>query len=64
MLLVATDPSDDATLHELQTQLGGRDATSTTWCCSAYGSPEDQDKAVAERIGMWLEESSGSGARG
>jgi pimeloyl-ACP methyl ester carboxylesterase len=61
MLLAATDPWDDATLRELQTQLGRRRLTPTTWCCLVNGSPEDQDKAVAERIGMWLEESSRTG---
>jgi pimeloyl-ACP methyl ester carboxylesterase len=64
LLLAATNPSGEASLHELQTQLGGRGPTPTTWCCSVNGSPEDQDKAVAERIGLWLEESSGSRARG
>ena len=55
ILLAATDPSGGPILDQQQRVLSGAGAAPTIWC-RVEGSPDDQDKAVAERIGRWLED--------
>ncbi|HEX4246119.1 MAG TPA: hypothetical protein VHY77_11160, partial [Acidimicrobiales bacterium] len=55
-MLLATTDSTAAPLLEQQEgvlSLGGH--APTTWCCPVDDPPDDRDKAVAERIGRWLE---------
>jgi pimeloyl-ACP methyl ester carboxylesterase len=63
ILLAATDPAAGPTLHQQQRVLGGRGTALSTWCWSADGSAAERDKAVAERIGEWLGDGSGSSSK-
>jgi pimeloyl-ACP methyl ester carboxylesterase len=55
LLLVATEVIDHPTRDEVRTSLGRRGVDATTWQWSGEGGPEDRDKALAQRIGSWLE---------
>jgi pimeloyl-ACP methyl ester carboxylesterase len=55
ILLAATDPAAGPILQQQQRVLGSQGAVPSTWCWSADGSAAERDKAVAERIGEWLE---------
>jgi pimeloyl-ACP methyl ester carboxylesterase len=63
ILLAATDPAAGPILQQQLGALGGQGGARSTWCWSADGSAAERDKAVAERIGEWLEEGSGGGSR-
>ncbi|HEY2564185.1 MAG TPA: alpha/beta hydrolase [Acidimicrobiales bacterium] len=59
ILLAATDPSGSPILDQQQRVLSGGGAAPTSWCRRVEGAPDDRDKAVAERIGQWLEDGEG-----
>ena len=63
ILLAATDPAAGPILQQQLGVLGGQGRAPSTWCWSADGSAGERDKAVAERIGGWLEDGSGGGSR-
>jgi pimeloyl-ACP methyl ester carboxylesterase len=56
ILLAATHPSGGPILDQEQRVLSDAGTAPTIWCRRAEGTPDDQDKAVAERIGRWLED--------
>jgi pimeloyl-ACP methyl ester carboxylesterase len=56
ILLAATDPSGAPLLDHQQRVLSHAGGTPTTWYRPVDGTPEDRDKAVAARIGRWLED--------
>jgi pimeloyl-ACP methyl ester carboxylesterase len=56
ILLAATDPSGSPILVQQQRVLSGGGTAPTSWCPRVEGTPDDRDKAVAERIGRWLED--------
>jgi hypothetical protein len=55
VLLAATDASAGSDLERQQDLLATHKITSTTWCHEGEGTPEDLEKALADRIGRWLD---------
>ena len=55
VLLVATDASLEPDVARQQDLLAGHTVAATTWCWPGGGTPEDLDKALADRIGVWLD---------
>jgi pimeloyl-ACP methyl ester carboxylesterase len=56
ILLAATDPTAARILDQQQGVLSRGGKAPTTWCRRVEGPPADRDRAVAVRIGRWLED--------
>ncbi len=56
LLLAATEVADGPVLEEMDARLGRHGVHAATWQWAAEGDRAEKDKALAERIGSWLED--------